>query len=71
VRGNLLRMSGRGETGGATELEAAARRLAALAERLRVVRAQLSGAGGAAHPASTTSSPQQASDIGGAKGEAR
>lgn len=47
MRGNLARMSGQQATD-ATELQAAARRLAALAERIRVVRTQLGGTAGAA-----------------------
>jgi hypothetical protein len=71
VRGNLLRMTGRGETAGGTQLEAAARRLSALADRLRAVCAQLDAgaeppgqAGGSAVPAGH---PPEAD---GAKGEA-
>jgi len=65
-------MSGRSQTGGGTELEAAVRRLTALADRVRAVRAQLAGAGGAAaHPANNPSLPPSPTpDPGGAKGEA-
>ncbi|HVT08713.1 MAG TPA: hypothetical protein VHO67_14750 [Polyangia bacterium] len=65
-------MSGPGDTAGGTELEAAARRLTALAERLRAVRAQLEAnvtppghASGGGVPAGYTP------DGDGAKGEAR
>ena len=64
-------MSGRGDTASGTELEAAARRLTALADRLRAVRAQLETnagtpghAGGGGVPAGHTP------DGDGAKGEA-
>lgn len=65
-------MSGRGDTADGTELEAAARRLTALADRLRAVRAQLEAnatapgpaGGGGGVPAGYTP------DGDGAKGEA-
>jgi len=64
-------MSGRGDTASGTELEAAARRLTALADRLRAVRAQLDAnapppghAGGSGVPAGYPP------DGDGAKGEA-
>ena len=53
----------------ATELEAAARRLAALADRLRAVRGQLGGNPDGVRPPTETSAPGSASE--GAKGEAR
>ena len=61
-------MSGR-DAAGSTELEAAARRLAALADRLRALRGQLSGNADDGRPSTETSAPGSASE--GAKDEAR
>ena len=60
-------MSGRDATE-ATELEAAARRLAALADRLRAVRVQLGGKAQEARP--STDSPAPGGGSEGAKDEA-
>ena len=62
-------MSGRGETADGTELEAAARRLAALADRLRALRAQLEVNAG--HAGSGSVPAGHTPDGDGAKGEAR
>ena len=66
-------MSGRGDTPDGTELEAAARRLAALADRLRALRAQLeANAGASGHAAAGAGGPPAGytPDGDGAKGEA-
>ena len=60
-------MSGR-DAAGTTELEAAARRLAVLADRLRAVRDQLGGHADDSRPPTETSTPGGGSE--GAKDEA-
>ena len=61
-------MNGR-DAAAATELEAAARRLAALADRLRAVRGQLGGNADAVRSSTETSAPGSASE--GVKDQAR
>ena len=66
-------MSGRGDTPDGTELGAAARRLTALADRVRAVRAQLeANAGASGHAAAGASWPPAGytPEGDGAKGEA-
>ncbi len=64
-------MSGRGDTADGTELEAAARRLTALADRLQAVRAQLeANAGPPGHAGSGGVPAGYTPDGDGAKGEA-
>ena len=63
-----LRMSGSGEPAEGTELEAAARRRAALADRLRAVRAQLTRM--PARPPVAASPAGYTPEGDGAKGEA-
>ncbi|MES1206631.1 MAG: hypothetical protein ABUS79_11910 [Pseudomonadota bacterium] len=64
-------MSGRGETADGTELKAAARRLATLADRLRALRAQLeANAGPPGHAGSGGVPAAHTPDGDGAKGEA-
>ncbi|HVY38423.1 MAG TPA: hypothetical protein VHM31_10820 [Polyangia bacterium] len=63
-------MSGRGDTADGTELEAAARRLTALADRLRAVRAQLDANAPPPGPAGGSVPAGYTPDGDGAKGEA-
>ncbi len=58
-------MSGRGETPAGTELEAAARRLAALADRLRALRVQLAANAGATGHAAVREQVVEAPAAGG------